>query len=108
MQDDRRVEEGDILALLHERALPLALHVLLQEDAVVAVVVRRAEPAVDVRGGVDEAAPPRQRRDLLDRRLPFVGLEHPTNPKVTGVAVVELHIVSDATGETATRVVLAT
>ena len=75
VEDDRRVEEDDVLALLHHRALPLGLHVLLEQDAVVAVVEGRAEAAVDVRARVDEAAAAAQRGDLLDRRRPLVGFE---------------------------------
>ena len=44
------------------------LDVLLEQHAVVAVVERRAEPAVDVRRREDERAAAAERRDLLDRR----------------------------------------
>ena len=73
-----------------------------------AVVVGRAEPAVDLGGGEDEAAPPAERHDLVHRHG-FVGHARsvpgwlrrmPTIP-------VELHVVSDATGETAARLVQA-
>ena len=47
--EDRRVERDDVVALLEHRAPPLVLDVRLQQDAVVAVVVRRAEAAVDLR-----------------------------------------------------------
>ena len=40
-----------------------------------AEVERRAEAAVDVRGGEDEAAAPAERGDLLDRRGALVGVE---------------------------------
>ena len=43
------------------------LDVLLQQHAVVAVVVGRAEAAVDLRGGEDEAAPLAERDDLVHR-----------------------------------------
>ena len=75
VEDHGGIERHDVVALLDQRAQPLVLHVLLQEDAVVAVVVGGAEPAVDVRGGVDEAATPGQCGDLLDRRDAAVGLE---------------------------------
>ncbi len=75
VQDDRRVEGDHVVALLDHRALPLALHVLDQQNAVVAEVERRAETAVDVRGREDEAAAPAQRGDLLDRRGAFIGVE---------------------------------
>ena len=56
VEDDRRVERDDVLALLDQRAPPLGLDVVVQQHAVVAEVERRAEPAVDVRGREDEAA----------------------------------------------------
>ena len=49
VEDDRRVERDDVVPLLHHRLEPACLDVVLQEDAVVAVVVRRAEAAVDLR-----------------------------------------------------------
>ena len=64
---DRRVDRHDVVALLQHRAPPLALDVVLQQHAVVAVVVGRADPAVDLRGGEHEAAPLAQRDDLLHR-----------------------------------------
>ena len=57
MEDHGRVERDDVLPLAHHRVEPQALHVLLEQDAVVTVVVRRAEPAVDLRRREDEAAP---------------------------------------------------
>ena len=63
--EDRGVQGDDVVALLEHRAPPLVLDVRLQQDAVVAVVVRRAEAAVDLRRGEDEAAPLAQRDDLL-------------------------------------------
>ena len=66
VEDDRGVERDHVVALLDHRAPPLGLHVLVQQDAVVAVVEGRAEAAVDVRRRVDEAAPAAQRCDLLD------------------------------------------
>ena len=65
--EDRRVERDDVVALVDHRPPPLGLDVVLQQDAVVAVVVGRAEPAVDLRGGEDEAAPLAERDDLLHR-----------------------------------------
>ena len=70
-----RVERDHVVPLLDHRALPLLLDVLREQDAVVAEVERRAEPAVDVGRREDEAAPARERRDLLDRRLTLVPLE---------------------------------
>ena len=79
VEDDRGVEQHDVVALLHHRPLPGGLDVLLEEDAVVAVVVGRAEAAVDVRRRVHEPAPAAEGRDLLDRRRALVALElsHP-------------------------------
>ena len=48
VEDDRRVEGDDILALLDQRPLPRGLDVVVQQDAVMAEVERGAEPAVDV------------------------------------------------------------
>ena len=76
VQDHRRVERDHVVALLDHRALPLALDVLVQQDAVVAEVEGRAETAVDVGGREDERAPAAQRRDLLDRGGSFEFLEH--------------------------------
>ena len=67
VEDDRRVEREDVVALLHHRGEPPGLDVVLEQDAVVAVVVGGAEPAVDLRGGKDEPAPPRERDDLVHR-----------------------------------------
>jgi hypothetical protein len=47
---------------LHHRLEPARLDVVLQQDAVVAVVVRRAEAAVDLRRREHEPAPLQARR----------------------------------------------
>ena len=57
MQDHGRVERDHVVALLDHRALPGALDVLREQDAVVAEVERRAEAAVDVGRREDESAP---------------------------------------------------
>ena len=67
--EDRRVEGDDVVAFLQHRPPPLGLDVVLQQHPVVAVVVGRAEAAVDLRGGEDEAAPLAERDDLLHRDL---------------------------------------
>ena len=54
MQDDRRVERDDVVSLAHHRLQPAGLDVVLEQDAVVAVVVRGAEAAVDLARGKDE------------------------------------------------------
>ena len=64
---DRRVDRHDVVALGDHRAPPLVLDVRLEQHAVVAEVVRRADAAVDLRGGKHEAAPLAQRDDLLHR-----------------------------------------
>src|SRR5437899_3322007 len=66
--EDRRVDRHDVIALREHRAPPLALDVPLQQHAIVAKVVRRADATVDLRGRKHEAAPLAQRDDLLHRR----------------------------------------
>ena len=63
--DDRRVERDDVLALLQQRLPPLVLDVVLQQNAVVAVVVARADPPVDLARGEDDAAALAERHDLV-------------------------------------------
>jgi hypothetical protein len=46
--DDRRVQGDDVVALLQHRAPPLGLDVVLEQHAVVAVVVCRSHSAVDL------------------------------------------------------------
>src|SRR6478609_7035475 len=65
MHEDRRIQGDHVVAALDHRPLPLGLDVVLQQDAVVAVVVRRRESAVDLRGLEDEAAPLAESDDLL-------------------------------------------
>jgi hypothetical protein len=67
VEDDRGIEDDDVLALLHHRPQPDRAEVRFQQHAVVTVVVRRAEAAVDLRRREDEAAAPRERHDLLHR-----------------------------------------
>ena len=67
VEDDRGVERHDVVALLHHRVEPERADVVLRQDAVVAVVVRRAEPAVDLGRREDEAAPPAEGDDLVHR-----------------------------------------
>src|SRR5947199_10652009 len=67
MLDDRRVERDDVVALLQHGPPPLALDVVLEQHAVVAVVVARAEPAVDLTAREHEAAALGQRDDLVHR-----------------------------------------
>src|SRR5436305_12922887 len=55
--DDRRVERHDVVALLEHRLPPLALDVVLEQHAVVAVVVAGSEPTVVLAGGEREPAP---------------------------------------------------
>ena len=65
--EDRRVERHDVVALADHRPPPLGLDVALEQDAVVAVVVGRAQPAVDLRRLEDEPAALAQRDDLVER-----------------------------------------
>jgi hypothetical protein len=69
VEDDRRVERHDVVALAHHRLEPARLDVVLEQDAVVAVVVRRAESAVDLRRREHEAPTPGERDDLVHREL---------------------------------------
>ena len=65
VEDDRRVERDDVVPLPHHRLEPARLDVVLQQDAVVAVVVGAAEAAVDLGRGEDEPAPLRQSETIL-------------------------------------------
>ena len=65
--DDRRVERDHVVALLEHRPPPLVLDVVLEQHAVVAVVVARPEAAVDLAAREHEAAPLAQRHDLVHR-----------------------------------------
>src|SRR5450759_3898536 len=60
-------ERHDVVALLDNRLTPARLDVVLGQNAVVAVVIRGAQPAVDLRRGEDEAAPAAERDDLIHR-----------------------------------------
>ena len=83
VEDHRRVERDDVVALLHHRLEPVRADVVLQQDAVVPVVVRRAEPAVDLRRREHEAAPPAERHDLVHRHRPVSAA---MRAQVTGAA----------------------
>src|SRR3954452_21459999 len=63
--DDRRVQSDDVVALEDHRLPPLVLDVVLEQDAVVPVVVGVADAAVDLGGGEDEPAALAQRHDLV-------------------------------------------
>src|SRR5215212_962150 len=65
MQNHGRVERHDVVALEDHRLEPACPDVVLEQHAVVAVVVCRAEAAVDLGRREHEAAPPAQRDDLL-------------------------------------------
>ena len=65
--DDRRVERDDVVAVADHRLPPGVDDVALEQDAVVPVVVGVRDPAVDLGGGEDEAAPLAQRDDLVHR-----------------------------------------
>ena len=67
VHQDRGVERDHVVALLDDRAPPLGLDVVLQQDAVVPVVVGRSEPPVDLGGLEDEPAPLAERHDLVER-----------------------------------------
>ena len=63
--EDRRVESDHVIALRQQRTPPFAFDVGLQQHTVMAEVVGRAEAAVNLRGGEDEAAPLAERDDLV-------------------------------------------
>jgi hypothetical protein len=63
--DDRRVERDHVVALLDHRLPPGVDHVVLEQDAVMPVVVRVGDAAVDLRRGEDQTAAFAQRDDLV-------------------------------------------
>ena len=65
VHQDRGVQGHDVVAAEDHRPPPLALDVGLQQHAVVAVVVGRGQPAVDLRGREHEATPLAQGDDLV-------------------------------------------
>src|SRR5829696_3877903 len=65
MLDDRRVERDDVVALSDHRLPPGVHDVALEQDAVMTVVVGVGDPAVDLGGGEDHAAPLAERDDLV-------------------------------------------
>ena len=67
VEQDRRVQGDDVVAQLEHRAPPLVLDVVLQEDAVVPVVVGVRETAVDLGRREDEPAPLAQGDDRVHR-----------------------------------------
>src|SRR3954453_12922032 len=75
---DRRVERDDIVALLDHGVPPEIRDVALEQHAVVPVVVRVGDSAVDLGGGEDQAAALAERDDLVERscghRTPSLGL----------------------------------
>src|SRR6202012_94122 len=60
-----RLQGAHFVAPLQHRPPPLGLDVVLEQHAVVPVVVAGADPAVDLRTLEDEAAPLAQRHDLV-------------------------------------------
>src|SRR5262249_34417880 len=67
VRDPRGVDRDDVVALEDHCLDPARLDVVLEEHAVMTVVVGRPEAAVDLRRREDEAAPPCQRHDLVHR-----------------------------------------
>jgi hypothetical protein len=68
MLDDRGVQRDDVVALLDHRPPPGGDDVVLQQDAVVPVVIRVGDPAIDLRSGEDDPPPLAERDDLVHRR----------------------------------------
>ena len=77
IEDHGGVDRHDVVALLHHRPEPEGADVVLHQDAVVAVVVGRAEAAVDLRGREDEAPPAAERDDLVHGHLGHRALPYP-------------------------------
>jgi hypothetical protein len=67
VEHDRGIEQDDVVAFLHHRLDPAGADVVLQQDAVVPVVVPGPEAAVDLGRWKDEAPAATQRDDLLHR-----------------------------------------
>src|SRR5215468_2189597 len=65
-QDDAGVEPDDVVALLDHRLPPLPLDVVLHLNAERAVVPGGPQPAVDLAGGVDQAAALGEADDRVD------------------------------------------
>src|SRR6185436_14521269 len=84
--DDRRVQGDDVVALLDHRPPPGVRNVVLQQYAVVAVVVGVGDPAVDLRGREDESAPLAERDDLVHGHLAGHWVEQATDPEDAAVS----------------------
>ena len=69
VHQDRGVEGDHVVPLAHHGAPPLGLDVVLEQDPVVAVVVGRGQPSVDLGGLEDEAAALAERHHLVERGL---------------------------------------
>ena len=66
VHEDARVEADDVVALLDHRSPPGPLDVVLELDAQGPVVPHGVDAAVDLRGGIDEAAALGQRDDGVE------------------------------------------
>src|SRR5688572_28390984 len=66
IQDDRRIEAFDVVALVNHPAPPSLAHIVGEFDTQRPVVPRAAKAAVDFRRWINEAATLRQRNDGLD------------------------------------------
>src|SRR4029077_10113608 len=75
VHEDRGVEADDVVAELHHRAPPRALHVVLELDAQWPEVPRRARATVDLARGEHEAAAFREGDELVEE-LRRRGLRH--------------------------------
>ena len=65
MGNDRTIESDHVVAFAHHHAPPVILEVALQLDAERTVIPDAIEPAVDLAGLENEAAPFAQADDLL-------------------------------------------
>src|SRR5439155_6837914 len=77
IEDHRGVDCDDVVALLHHRPEPQRTNVVLHQHAVVAVVVCRADAAVDLRGREDESAAPAERDDLVHGHVGHRAVPYP-------------------------------
>ena len=75
VHEDRRVEPLDVVARADHRLPPLLLQVALERNAEWPVIPHRAQPAVDLGGLEDEAAPLAQRDEFFEdvRRVAHAG-----------------------------------
>src|SRR5204863_3680856 len=90
IEDQGGVERDHVVALLDHRPEPGRPDVVLHEHAVVAVVVRRAEAAIDLRGREDEPAPAAERDDLVHGHVGHRAVRYPAMASTPALTAAEL------------------